>query len=221
MNKAARLLVSPAVIALLALTGCQSQKVEKMADEMQIRKETTFADPMPPMEEPPIWTDGSSNVFQNISSKVNYETKYIARDGKLVTQKEHDGCIVVHDYAMPFSPAVKWKNCRDPDGVSTNYKLDDTEVWPLETGKHWSYRQAGTNVEGQSWAYIRDCAVEGQVRITTLLGTFDTFRVACSDQLKTRVWFLSPVLQAPVLHTVFEKKTHRKYTFETVSYRLN
>tara|TARA_R110001599_G_scaffold188238_3_gene382694 strand:+ start:519 stop:1037 length:519 start_codon:yes stop_codon:yes gene_type:complete len=172
------------------------------------------------MEEPAIWTVGSTFVNQDMDSKKIHEFEYIARNGLLVTSKSKDGCITVRDYANPFSQNVKWENC-NIDGTNVITRLDDNPIWPLKIGNNWSYGEKGENVNGETWETVRECEVEKQVKVTTQLGNFDTFKVVCSDKWTVRTWYAAPEYKQSVLYTIFRKSRNTTRTYETVSFTVN
>ena len=96
-----------------------------------------------------------------------------------------------------FAPSSAWKNCGGRPGTQ-QVKFKGGDIWPLKVGNKFQYTYTGRNDQGDAWSGSRTCKVKKQVRIKTVSGEYDTYKVVCTDKWNVRTWWMSPVLKASV-----------------------
>tara|TARA_R110000787_G_scaffold108212_1_gene216463 strand:- start:281 stop:928 length:648 start_codon:yes stop_codon:yes gene_type:complete len=195
------------VILLFSLTACQTTAV----------KEATVSKPLPPMERPDYWTVGSTFVSVGDDGK-EWKSEVIAADETTYTWQDQEGCTWVRAKDQPFAAWKSWKGCSSPDGSHEIKRLEDTPIFPLKVRNQWSYSRKGTNVKGQSWETVRKCSVPGEARVTTKLGSFDTFKVTCEDDWNRYTWYVAPANKQVVIYERYQKRQNSTETYETVSF---
>lgn len=104
-------------------------------------------------------------------------------------------------YTMPrdgISPWTAWENCRRiPDGTQT-VTLTAGQIWPLEIGRTWRYRRAGSDSSGDRWDEEVQCKVTKQKRVERSVGFFRTFYTVCESETGRRVLYISPDLRRSI-----------------------
>jgi len=171
----------------LALAACQTTQVEEVA----------VAEPLAPMAEPAPYAEGT--VFHGIRNGEQVRNTLIAVEGDRYTwQRDTDGCTWTMDagIALRFGPEVSWENCNSSGTTTVTNKSGD--IWPLEVGKTVSYEGTGYTTGGNDWSADRTCEVEGQARVTTHAGTYDTYKVACRTKWREMISYVSPEVGAAV-----------------------
>lgn len=201
-----KILLIPSLL-LLALTACQTTAV----------KEAAVSKPLPPMERPDYWPVGSIFISLGDDGK-EWKSEVIAADETTLTWKDLDDCIWVRAKDQPFAAWKSWKGCSFADGTNEIKQMEETPIFPLKVGNQWSYSQKGSNVEGRSWETVRKCSVPGEARVTTKLGTFDTFKVVCEDDWSRYTWYVAPSNEQAVIYEKYQKRQNSTKTYETVSF---
>lgn len=113
-----------------------------------------------------------------------------ATDGTTDTYARTDGCEWTRPVAG-FAPAQWWRGC--PSAGTATVTLDDSSIWPLEVGKTFEWTMSGrSNLIKAPWSGYRRCEVLPSVKVKTVLGTYDTHKVHCTERWGTRTWWLSP-----------------------------
>lgn len=161
-----------ALAALLALGGCG-------------------AGPLFPMDEP-TRAVGDTEVWHSRSGTTTHTL--VAMDANsLHYEVAESGCT----YEMPrdgLSPWTAWANCRSlPDGTQT-VTLTAGPMWPLEIGRAWRYRRAGSDSSGDRWDEEVRCEVTKQDRVESSAGFFRVFYTVCTSGTERRVLYVSPDL---------------------------
>ena len=155
-----------------------------------------------PMDKPELVVGQKWHYFSNDKGKDGYEELLTVGDGML-TFRDSDGCqwqeISDHD----FSPSVQWENCEPYPNGTQKTKLKGS-IWPLQKGTKFSYSVKGKYHNGDTWSTRRACKVKKEVRISTVSGEYDTFKVVCRDDWSTRTYYMSPELKSWVVF----KRTH-------------
>lgn len=163
-------------IAALGLVACQTTSV----------KEEVATAQLPPMQEPQraaglrmaVLRDGVEG-WSGISSM----------QGSVAEWKLDNGCISLG--RGETWPAEKWTACKPYTDGEQKVTLNG-EIYPLTVGKKWSFNTNGRNVKGETWTNQRNCEVKGVVRITTVTGAHDTYKVVCDQRGSSRTWYMSP-----------------------------
>ena len=100
-------------------------------------------------------------------------------------------------YTLPrdgLLPWTVWTNCRPlPDGSQT-VTLAAGQIWPLEIGRTWRYRRAGSDASGDRWDEEVHCEVTKQDRVQNAAGFFRVFYTVCTSGTERRVHYVSPDL---------------------------
>lgn len=161
-----------ALVALLALGGCG-------------------AGPLFPMEEPSRAV-GDTEVWHSRTGTTTHTL--VAMDAaSLRYEVAETGCT----YTMPrdgLSPWTEWTNCRRiPDGSQT-VTLTAGNIWPLEIGRTWRYRRAGSHASGDEWDEEVSCRVTKQDRVQNSAGFFRVFHTVCLSDTERRTLYVSPDL---------------------------
>lgn len=195
--------------ALVILAGCQTTT-----------EEAAVTKPLAPMEKPSAWTMGSN--MERLKDGKPYSAEVIAVDAETTTWKNSEGCIYTLKNGFGFGSSVTWENCPSSrgtqSGTQTIEKLDDNPIWPLKVGKSWRYREKGSNTNGNSWNMVRKCDVEKEVKITTQLGTFDTFKVICVDDYRERTWYIAPDYGTSVKFINHNSSRNSTTVYDTISF---
>jgi len=171
----------------LALAACQTTQVEEAA----------VTQPLAPMAEPAPYAEGT--VFHGIRNGEPVRNTLIAVNGDRYTwQRDADGCTWTMDagVGLRFGPEANWENCNSSGTTSVTNKSGD--IWPLEVGKTVSYEGTDHTVGGNDWSADRTCEVEGQARVTTHAGTYDTYKVVCRTKWREMISYMSPDVGAAV-----------------------
>lgn len=141
----------------------------------------------------------------------------VSQDSGMVRQRSSDGC-QWYMIAWGFAPPAEWNAC-DSTGSGTQKLTEvDGDVWPLEVGKKMSYSFHGSNEAGKIWFGTRDCSVEEQVRIKTVSGAHETFKVVCNDPWTTRTWYVSPEVGATVYFVHYPKTKNEATVMEMTKF---
>jgi hypothetical protein len=137
-----------------------------------------------------------------------YETEDGGREQSSITTIDADGKVtwesasgstwtVIH----PFAGHVQWKT---PGDEGTQSFTGDSMV-PLEVGRTMQISYSGQSTSEGSWSGTRNCKVESQESIGVKAGTFDTFKVVCtqgsnpSRPARTRTFYYAPEVGDSVL----------------------
>lgn len=156
--------------------------------------------PLEPMAKPAMHV-GDKETWRNKKGK-EWTRTLVEMDENTATFEDSDGCTFTQPHEV-FAQWLKWTNCpRDGSGTTSLTKGD---IWPLETGKKWWYKYAGSNKNGQKWKGKMSCQVKGEVRVKVPAGTFDTFRVVCNTKRIKRQYYISPEIKRNVMY----KWTHK------------
>ena len=155
-------------------------------------KEAAAAE-LPPMPQP---VRDVGFKWMGLKNGEDFTITLLAKTADTESWKTSDGCWWTRPTTSSFAPALTWSGCDFDDGRQT-VRLEGEE-WPLQVGKKWSYAMSGDNDAGYSWNEKHRCKVKRIERIKTRLGEYDTYKVVCSDRLRTRTWYVSPSLQTSV-----------------------
>lgn len=190
--------------SVLALHGCATSTEKRPANVT-----------LPPMERPADPQIGDLYIsIEDAEKEVRVEV--IGIDSEAVAYETNDGCV----FALPksgFAPVSKFAGCEGSSGVQ-DVTLTNGSPWPLSVGTSWQYRFSGTNTDGDTWQGVRTCRVEGAVRVTAPIGTYDTFEVVCDEPNRTRTYYASPELGAAVVFMRHDKR--RNTTLERKLIRI-
>lgn len=128
----------------------------------------------------------------------------VAGDQQQASYTRTDGCEWTRSTAG-FAPATEWKHC--PSSGAASVELIEDNIWPLKVGNTFDYTVKGkSSLLPSVWRSKRACKVVGQLAISIHSGTYDTFKVVCTERWGTRTWWLSPVVGTAV---AYQQKTKR------------
>lgn len=171
---------------LLFTTACQTvgtiEEVAVTAELPELASRPTFATGY----RVSTITDGEQNTRILISQTDTTET-----------WKNGSGCTYT-TLKTGFSPSIEWSGCTGFADGTQRVALTEGQPYPLRVGNTWSYSLSGDNNRGSSWDGTRDCEVASTVRITTVSGTHDTFKVVCTEPWSTRTWYISAESEWPI-----------------------
>ena len=160
------------VVALLALGGCG-------------------AGPLFPMEEPSravgdteVWHSRTGTTTHTLVAMDASSMRYEVAETDCTYTLPRDG----------ISPWTSWTGCRPfADGTQT-VTLTAGSIWPLEVGRTWRYRRAGSDERGNQWDEEVRCRVTKQDRVENSAGFFRVFYTVCLSGSERRTLYVSPDL---------------------------
>lgn len=160
--------------------------------------------PLSPMEKPKFTTQRFYQVDMQNGEERYYDRQSITADGSS-SGLSSDGCSWTGDDDM-FSPAISWEGCGSNPEWSKGENRNITkkgDLWPLKVGNTSSYRFSQFNANGKDTGKkTRKCKVVSEVNIDVTSGNFDAYKVSCrrqsGDWWSTRVWYISPELNAEI-----------------------
>ena len=147
--------------------------------------------PLSPMDEPTMAV-GDTEVWHSRSGTTTHTL--VAMDAASVRYEVAGGGCT---YTMPrdgLSPWTAWTNCRPLSDGTQTVTLIAGHVWPLEIGREWRYRRAGSDSSGDRWDEEVHCEVTKQDRVKKSIGFFRVFYTVCRSETERRVLYVSPDL---------------------------
>ena len=161
-----------ALAALLALGGCG-------------------AGPLSPMDEP-TRAVGDTEVWHSRAGTTTH-TLVAIEGNSLHYEVAENGCTYTkpRDGVLPWT---EWENCRRLADGSQTVTLTAGRIWPLEIGRTWRYRRAGSDARGDQWDEEVLCKVIKQERLQKSTGFFRVFYTVCLSKTERRVLYVSPDL---------------------------
>ena len=170
--------------------------------------------PLEPMAKPAMHV-GATATWRNKKGE-EWARTLVGMDETTATFEDSDGCTFTKPHEV-FALWLKWTNC-PKDGSGTT-SLTKGDIWPLETGKKWTYKYAGSNNKGPKWKGKMSCKVKEEIRVSVPAGTFDTFHVVCKTKRITREYYISPETGTNVMYKRKDKYGKQPArTNELVSY---
>lgn len=183
-------------VLLAALAGCSSVEEKAVSSALE------------PMARPAELQAGT--IFEVTRDGEPLTFKVTMAEGELYRQESSDGCTWTDDGW--FMPSTAYANC---DGETGTQKVElNGSPWPLQVGNTFSYKASGSNSKGNSWQTVRKCSVTETVGVTVPAGDFDTFKVVCSDDWRTRTYYVSPRVGTPILITNRHRERGTVETYE-------
>lgn len=198
-------------ICAIALAGCVAQGPEVIAEEVRLA----------PMPKPDVHV---GDEWHGLKNGKQYVSTVIAVDGDEVTYRELDGCEytisdTTHDWG--FALSSDWRGCPSFDDGSQKITSVRGTIWPLQVGNQVTYDFEGTSLDGNSWKGMRTCSVEEAVRIRTVSGEHDAFKLACDtvDLVSNKIWstrtsYISPTIASSVYHMRQYKRDNQTIEWE-------
>ncbi len=170
-----------------------------------------------PTAAPLLPTVGSKRVIFSDGEETTYTVTEVTDTH--VSNEGTDGCkwiTPVKDYIV--IPSEGWTNCSDSSGIA-KVKAKGS-IFPLKKGKKSSYSVKGETTEGSwtgKWTEKRKCKVAGAVRIKTVSGEHDTWKVVCKGPHDKKTRYFSPALGMNVASVKKHfTKSHKSWTSELV-----
>ncbi len=109
-----------------------------------------------------------------------------------------DGCTWTRK-KTGFAPAISWSNC--PSSGQSTSSFNGDPIWPLKLGSRFRYVGTGSStLSKRQRKFNRKCRVKKRVKLKTVAGEFDTFKVVCKDRWITRTWWMSPLIGTAVAY---------------------
>jgi len=156
--------------------------------------------PMPGPDQRPV---GWEWHYIDQQGKAGYMRK-VAESEQTASYKRSDGCQWTRE-VRGFAPATIWSNC--PSTGVAKVEFSGGDIWPLKVGNKFSYKMQGKSSFFKfNWNGDRICEVRYGVRVKTVSGTHDTYKVVCIERWGTRSWWLSPDVGTAV---AYQQETSR------------
>jgi hypothetical protein len=182
------LMILPAIEVLL-LAGCASAPPVK---------EEALTKPLAPMQRAE-----RSIGYKLVQLRDGKEeaTTLVAKTAETETWTTTSGCRYVVA-RTGFAPPLEFSDCEGNTGSHTVKLLSGTP-YPLALGGKWAYSYSGQNAKGNKWTGRRDCSVQAAMRVKTVSGEHDTYKVVCDDNQgdfkASHTYYVSPALQTTVI----------------------
>jgi hypothetical protein len=201
MFKLRDIMAKAACALALALAGCAGGP-----------ETTPVTAELPPAE---LGVYPAGTTWQGINqSGETVTTTLVATDGKVLQFEESNGCKWSEDAGV-FAPSLSWSNC--DGGGSQTISSTEGDIWPLKVGNTQSWTLSGKDDSGDSWSTTRTCVVESTERVKVPAGSFDSYRVECSDTWATMTFFYSPELRDNLYYQRVHKRRGMTSKWEYVS----
>lgn len=129
-------------------------------------------------------------------------------------------CIVTFPLYM-FAPIVARENCGEGplSSLTQEFWIEGT-VFPMKKGQKWRfYTQNLTDKDGKvnSRKQTHRCRVKDEVRVRTVAGEFDTFKVICDPTFEVRTYYYSPEIGHVVAMRQEKPRGTETHNWELVS----
>lgn len=208
--------ISAMLGATLGLAACETTPTT--ADGVALLTELGKpAAPLPAASAPAEDQLGYKWVYSKDGEEQSSEV--ILADAGSITVQQSIGC----KYTDPLSknnlrnltPSILWENCTNGGGGNADVTVEG-ELFPLALGNKVVYTVKGTSTSGSwtgEWSQRRVCKVDDQVRIQTLAGEYDTWKIVCKDSKNKRTHYYSPELgQVVAMKRKNSSNQSRNYT---------
>jgi hypothetical protein len=141
---------------------------------------------------------------------IGWEWHYIDQNGKAGYMRKIAGTELTASYIrtdgckwtrpiLGFAPALVWSDC--PSSGKAEVEFIDGDIWPIKVGNKFSYKMQGTSTFlNFKWSGKRNCEIAYSVRIRTVAGEFDSFKLVCHERWVVRTWWLSPEVGTAVAY---------------------
>ena len=172
------------------------------------------SEPLPEMAKPDFASFGSryyyhNNVDSSDNPKGEAYIDVVIGDDETQTLTASNGCTWTR--SERYAPASTWENCGGNSGSQGIVKRKG-DIWPLKLKRKFSYTvKNGKNNRGATWSDYVKCKVKGAVRVKTLTGEHDTYKLVCAGKYNTKTWYVSP----EVGHEVAYKRKHKRRGVES------
>ena len=161
-----------ALAALLVLSGCSAGALFPMDKPTRAVGDTE------------VWRSRTGTTTHTLVALDTASMRYEVAESGCTYTMPRDGVL----------PWTAWTNCRRiPDGTQT-VTVTAGQIWPLEIGRTWRYRRAGSDASGDRWDEEVQCKVTKQKRVERSVGFFRTFYTICESETERRVLYISPDL---------------------------
>lgn len=158
---------------------------------------------LPPMAGPDKRNIGWEWHYIDAKGKPGFMRK-VAGNDEVASYERSDGCSWTRT-TRGFAPATRWSNC--PSKGTSSVQVINDSLWPLEVGNKINYQVKGSSsLIARAWSSKRSCEVISAVKIETVSGIYDTFKVVCKERWGTRTWWLAPSVGTAV---AYQQKTRR------------
>ena len=181
----------PIAVFLLGVGACVAPTVE--TEPVSTEPVSAALGPMAQ----PAWTVGDTRVLLTNDGDRTYAITAV-NETSYVEEVAETGCVAT----QPADGIHFWLQWNDACGINegrSSLEIIESDVWPLEVGKTWRYRLAGSARTGDKWDRVGRCTVAEEVRVSVRAGAFDTFHVACEDVSFEYHRYLAPAIGREVL----------------------
>lgn len=199
---------------LVAIAGAAIAVTLSACKSTGISDEAEWTTTLVPMGKPVVQAGDTAYWLRDGSKEVT--NSVVAVNGDMTTGKTSDGCHYT-EITWGFSPSVEWSGCSPFANGQQEISSIEGSIWPLEVGKTVSYKFSGSNTAGETWNSTRRCEVESAVRITTMSGEHDTYKVVCKDSWTDRIWYVSPLLGWTVYFERFRRSEAERMKQELIT----
>ncbi|MFT5115858.1 MAG: hypothetical protein ACI8P9_005213 [Parasphingorhabdus sp.] len=174
------------------------------------------ASSMAPMNEPEKRPVGSKYFFQdNLDGGSEKYSTLTVREGELVTFEDSAGSMYTRD--SWFAPSMTWENCDGNSGSQTPKLKRD--IWPLSKGTKFKYNvKNGSSSNENNWSDYVTCRVKTEVRVRTVSGEFDTYKLVCAGKWTTRIRYVSPEAGTTVAYQRIHKNRGKQSDTEWIRF---
>ena len=179
-NRARTTAAALLAVSALALTACQTTEVKE--------SETASAPPAaPPSDQWAMAPVGTTWAGVRNGEPVTFTL--VSRVDGIETVNFGD-CTFTRWEGDPFAPVLSWNECSGNTGSREVSR--DGDVFPLEVGKRWEYKEDGRSSNGNEWTNTRECKVTGTGAWTLNGKPVSTYEVSCRDRWRTRDFSVVP-----------------------------
>jgi len=195
--------VAALAVTGIILSGCQATSIKTQPVSKELAAHPVSAQPVG-YKRTTKDMDGTVRTAEVISFE-NGLYQYQTTDGYEWTN---------HSNPMLPSPTFSGEKWGTGEQKMTNV---DGAMFPLQVGNKMSFTVVGESDKWpDGWKDKRKCKVESQERVTVIAGDFDAFKVVCTSDKRTRVYFFSPELN----DIVWYRNTHRTERAKTNGWEL-
>jgi hypothetical protein len=153
--------------------------------------------------------------YLNQNGKAGYMRK-IGSTETTASYSRTDGCKWTR-HIRGFAPALIWSDC--PSSGKAEVEFISGDIWPVKVGNKFSDQMQGTSsFLSFKWSGKRNCEITYSVRVKTVAGEFDSFKLVCHERWATRTWWLSPEVGTAV---AYQQETNDKLILQEMTKIVN
>lgn len=149
-----------------------------------------------PMAEPRR-TIGDTEVWRTRTGTLTHTL--VAMDGATTSHEVAENSCTYSRPKGGLLPWTQWSNCRGMLDGSQTVTMIEGQIWPLDIGRTWRYRRAGSDEGGNEWDETALCKVLSQRRSNVGAGTYHTYRTICRSKTERIELYVAPTIGRNVL----------------------